>query len=580
MVREKQKFDKIKSDQDLEQEPPQQVSVPDKPCCFKVCAEKFSNDELTEIKENFHKMGYEARTSFIRACIDTSGANRAYSLFAKPVCGNFFMSSLDVSVQTIRTTLDKWKRGETKDKRGAHGQHAILPEHKREAVINHIQSFPAYVSHYKREESSALYLDPSLTIAKMYELFLEKWYENHEKNSEDKSDKPPGKFFYSEMFHALGLKFKPLKSDTCNFCDKMKFEILYASTEVLRAKYQKELDEHQDFGLKLQKEMKLDLKNAEKSDSVRVLVYDLQKVLILPKAPTNMMYYTRNFNMYNLGIHERGNGHFNVWYETDASRGAREIASCLIKHFDNTDMENIEELILWSDSCGGQNRNHIMAIMLLHYLHSRDGGKLKKITLKFLKSGHSFNPCDSDFGVFEKSVERQQIISTPFEYIGLMKSCKTKNPFKVTVMTRNDFINPSNILKNITKRDFDKTSKETVYWLKTHELQLDIERPFSLYLRSNSNDPYYELNYAKLKRKSDTITSLEWHEIACGLLYPDGKKLSVAKKKDLIKIMPYLPPQGANFFKEITGTDTEDFEDDYDGYCAEDFDGIDEVDEH
>ena len=44
----------------------------------------------------------------------------------------------------------------------------------RQAVRDHIQSFPTVESHYCRKKSQRLYLDSKLTIQRMYELYVEK----------------------------------------------------------------------------------------------------------------------------------------------------------------------------------------------------------------------------------------------------------------------------------------------------------------------------------------------------------------------------------------------------------------------
>lgn len=125
--------------------------------------------------------------------------------------------------------------------------------------------------------------------------------------------------------------------------------------------------------------------------------------------------------------------------------------------------------------------------------------------------------------------------------------------------------------KNITKRDFDKDSKENVSWLKTHEMKVVITHAFSLFLKYPDVDHFYELNYAKLKRKPLTITSLPWNQVHYVVLYPDGRKLTAAKKKDFLNISSLLPIEGQEYIKKITQSDEEDIEEDIDGFSASDY---------
>ena len=49
-------------------------------------------------------------------------------------------------------------------------------------------------------------------------------------------------------------------------------------------------------------------------------------------------------------------GHKHCWIENVAKRGSVEVVNCLLK-FINDVAHNWPELVLWSDICGGQNRN-------------------------------------------------------------------------------------------------------------------------------------------------------------------------------------------------------------------------------
>jgi hypothetical protein len=59
-----------------------------------------------------------------------------------------------------------------------------------------------------------------------------------------------------------------------------------------------------------------------------------------------------------------------VWSEDVASRGPQEIASCLKGHFERNLPNTTKEVTLYSDSCGGQNLNIKMSVMLSKILQS------------------------------------------------------------------------------------------------------------------------------------------------------------------------------------------------------------------
>jgi len=89
-----------------------------------------------------------------------------------------------------------------------------------------------------------------------------------------------------------------------------------------------------------------------------------------------------------------------VWSEDVSSRGPQEIASCLKEHFEQNIPNTTKEVTLYSDSCGGQNRNTKMSVMLPKILQSHPS--LEVINQKFFIPGHSFSTCDQDFGIIEK----------------------------------------------------------------------------------------------------------------------------------------------------------------------------------
>lgn len=76
-----------------------------------------------------------------------------------------------------------------------------------------------------------------------------------------------------------------------------------------------------------------------------------------------------------------------VWLETDAGRGANEIASALKDYIGKLEKSLLTEksrnvtLRLFSDSCGSQNKNCSMMAMLVGYL---EGSKVFKENEKFL----------------------------------------------------------------------------------------------------------------------------------------------------------------------------------------------------
>lgn len=78
-----------------------------------------------------------------------------------------------------------------------------------------------------------------------------------------------------------------------------------------------------------------------------------------------------------------------MWPETTAKRGSEEIASILLKYLSSIDTTDQKDLVIFTENCGGQNKNWQSKIF-------------RTIEHRFLISGHTYLPCDRDFALIEK----------------------------------------------------------------------------------------------------------------------------------------------------------------------------------
>lgn len=133
-----------------------------------------------------------------------------------------FLKVLEISRDKVSIAMEKLHLCCFDDLRV--GAKNVLSDKSRNAILDHINSFPHYLSHYRRETSSALYLDPELNTATMYRLFKDKW------STDNDCSPAPSIDSYVKIFDSLGLKLKNLKNDTCKTCDKLQNEFKNAST--------------------------------------------------------------------------------------------------------------------------------------------------------------------------------------------------------------------------------------------------------------------------------------------------------------------------------------------------------------
>lgn len=259
---------------------------------------------------------------------------------------------------------------------------------------------------------------------------------------------------------------------------------------------------------------------------------------------------------FNLGIHDAttNTGFMYVWNESIASRGAQEVGSCLKKHIQNCIPPEVNHLILYSDSCGGQNRNIKMSLLLMHVLQTSQ--TLDIIDQKFFIPGHSFNECDQDFGVIEKAKKYNPEIYIPNHWVNVIKTAKKRSPkFQVTEMTRDDFVSTIQLEKDIVNRKVFVNGGK-VQWLKTSWIRIEKGQPRILTMKQSYDDdvPFSTLDLQR--RVKGRRSSFE--NIPIPLLYPAGRALTQEKLKDLMDLCHYIPPVHHDFYRQLRSDNTID----------------------
>lgn len=228
-----------------------------------------------------------------------------------------------------------------------------------------------------------------------------------------------------------------------------------------------------------------------------------------------------------------------MWSEDVASRGRQEIASCLLKHLNNSIEDDTQNVILYSDSCGGQNRNIKLTLMLKRLLS--DHPRLKTITQKFFISGHSFNSCDRSFAVIEKATKTAAGLYTPEQWMSLVAQAKKSEPkFTVIKMEKEDFYGSSRLEQMIVNRKKD-IDKNKINWFTFRSFGYSKEHLFSLFVNDS-----IEIN---IKKKS--VDEASFNECEMEFLYPDGRLIDQKKFQDLQDLLKYIPKENHAFYQNL-----------------------------
>lgn len=463
-------------------------------CCSKKCFSIISEDDQRLLFDKFHQLGsYESRAIFLSSNMHkewtkytsfTRGRKekaikRFFTFNMHRVCKHFFVNMLQINASRYELVASKLESCVFKDLRGVY-PHPKLSIEKEQFAIDVIMSIPRYTSHYCRETTSACYLGPEWDKAKLHRLYVDLWKKHH-------PEIPMTLMSFTKIFDRYNLKFKGRNKDCCKTCD-----FLHARSKT-GEDVEEVLKSHHEKAESLRNSMREDLKAAESDATLEVLTFDFQKVHPLPSFETSIMYYLRKLANLNFGIHsgKSNKAFFYNWIETEAGRGADEVGSCLRNYIMNYVKNPVTSIVLYSDCCGGQNRNFKLCLILQKVLH--DHPSLQSITLRFLQSGHSYLPNDRDFGHYEKLIRKQEKIELPSQYVQLMKECHVNaHPVEVIEMTHDKFISSSSLHCNVVRRKKCVITKQNVEFLKTHQIRMTKNEPSKLYFK------YFPLDNAQV----------------------------------------------------------------------------------
>lgn len=528
--------------------------------CKKKCSERISAETAAILNaEFFATADYTQRSRILASCINIARKkserftqqkqrNRqmtySYHLTVNgenvPVCKSCFTKILRVSNKAIEIAAAK-KLGKVSgivepDQRGSGTPANVLTDTVVNEIVDHIKSFPTYESHYSRQKTDKKFLPPNLDLSTMYKLYCEI------------SAKPVSRWSYEREFHRLGLSFKPPHVDTCKTCDRLHNAVCHTANAEEKTKLEKELELHHRKAEKAFNAKTEDLQKAKDESNV-LISFDLQQCLPTPHIATSVVYYKRQLWTYNLTMHDCNSkeSHNFMWHEGIAGRGANQIGSALVTYILSLP-STVKNVTLYSDTCGGQNKNTIIMVALLYALKVKK--TIDEINHKFLLSGHTHMECDSDHSVIEKKKRKATDIHVPRDYYNLVRSCGRR--FHVTVMDQSKQLNFKALLnkngpivkrkKNVTGNSFEwrpivwlKYSRKVPLGVVEYKNTLEKTAPFDRVDVRRDKNSVFDLNVEKASRCPNPINPL--------------------KKRDLEDLLQYIDPECHEFYRGLWTSD-------------------------
>ncbi|CAG9773480.1 unnamed protein product [Ceutorhynchus assimilis] len=527
--------------------------------CGNKCHEKISEAQSEAIFKKFYDLAdFNLQTAYIFGQIKVIKKTRVYTenpesrrqftrIYYLPnengldvkVCKDFFKKNLQVSDGRLSRILKSKPEGiPPKDKRGKHPSANKTPEAKVLEVMDFIKRFPVFECHYSRPKSgNRKYLAPDLNITIMYSLY------------KDQAESAVSRYIFRNIFNTrFNLHFHAPITDSCRKCDEFNNKLKVTEGEEKRnLEIEKEL--HLRKAELARSEIKKDGEKAMiEENETAAIAFDLMKTLPTPVLSTGITYYKRQLWTYCLGIHNlaKNTAIMYVWNESIASRGPQEIGSCLLHYCKNFVKE--KKLIMYSDQCGGQNRNIKMAL-ICDFIATSTEFTVNEIDHKFLVSGHSYLPCDQDFGIVEKEKKFHKDIFLPVHWVTVIKSARKKKPFQVIEISGKDFFSTRVLENSITNRKVSENGSK-VEWMKMQWLRYTSENKHRFQFKySNSEDVLFNSVNVSKRKAGNQVNAVQ-------LLFPNGRPIEKKKKQDLMDLLPYIPPIYHPFYEGLKTSST------------------------
>lgn len=549
------------------------------PCACRVkCYEKFSNDKRLQIFKEFWKtcVSWDQRRQFIvnnvtkiqKRIMKTSGnldtdkrkftfnytlVNDSKSI---KVCKTMFLNTLCIGEKFLKISFEKQLVGGlvAPDQRGKHTPSNKSPPVVIQSVIDHINMYPSYESHYSRQKSARKFLGPDLNIPAMYRQYKE-WMAEKE-SPENLIAK---EWLYRNIFNTkFNLSFKLPSVDTCDDCDAYQRKIMDAKDEETKKNIEKDKEVHdfaaeERYNLKKKDKSEADLSLGEK----KVLMFDMQKCMATPNLTNSKSFYLRKLWTLNFTIFDSTTDCATnvIWSENIAGRGGNEVASCLIRwaNENNEKFASLRELTFWSDNCAGQNRNLMVVLAYMWLLHKFP--ELKIINHKFMLKGHTHMEVDQIHSQIEQKKKRLKTmqIAVPRDWSQFIRTCGGKRKFDVFDMQSHHFLDFSALYKKNGPFVARKKNKEGQDF-KISEcvcLQVKQEQPGILYYKNSFTQDFSEIslirNAAKPTPLPENLPRLRRHE----------KPISTAKYNDLMTLLQWVPQELHGYYEKLIHSSNE-----------------------
>ena len=371
-----------------------------------------------------------------------------------------------------------------------------------------------------------MYLPEELSVSKMHKLFLFEIRIN------------VSYLVYYQVFkNEFSILFGIPRTNTCAKCDELTLKISAAVDVDTKQRLINEKDLHLRKAEKF-RQIKNHYKLEAKAGKCMAISFDFQQNLPLPHIKTSDVFYKSQLWYYVFGIHDLADNSASMYVYTEdvARKGANDVTSMILHYLNNTDLTH-SHLVIFSDGCSGQNKNHVMVYFQYILVHALK--LFKKVTHVFPIRGHSFLPNDQDFALIEKK-KRRNSPEVPEDWDALIKEARVKpSPFVVVNMTQDMFFN----IQNARSSYFLKVPRPKLGLREARIIEISSD---SAYVQTKNNylGPW---TYCAVRNKKVLQNNLELKP-----LYEKPLPVNSVKIKNVIALSAFLKkPNSVAFYEKF-----------------------------
>ena len=464
------------------------------------------------------------------------------------VCQKAFLSLNGISKKRVQRIKILLSNNETpRDKRGHNPKVHAVPEESNILIRQHVESFPLKQTHYSGKPMS--YLDARLNVKLMYQLFKEK-----HPGSSIKYD------YYLKYFREhFNYRFGRPQVDTCCQCEELGVKVKSSSLgDAAKRTAAAELIVHKRRAKKFYQYLKNAETRCKTNENVLALSFDYMQNLHLPETPVQDLFYLTQLtvNVFNIHNFKTGESFFYIYHEGNGNKGPNEVFFFLLHYIKNYVPDNVEELLLFCDNCPGQNKNNTVIRMCMALVETR----FKKVEQIYPIRGHSFLPCDRDFGTVKKLLRRFDRIFSVHEFTRLIITSSASRKFTVMEVEKNDIWDFKNwwtkfYKKNIvsletSKKGIPRRQQQNFSVSQFHHFRHDASKPGYVSASPFIDSPFNKHTFY-LKMPNTGI--VRWPS---NNAYQSKIPIKETKVNHIKLVMKYIPDKHKPFYNDIVNWPT------------------------